>query len=81
MPLAEGLKNLPWNQLPGNTEGAGLCPHNERPECVPQESWLGRQESEQKELELAHSDWTKYEGTRQCVMGSKSPKLLGPIYR
>lgn len=28
MPPGEGPKNLPRNQLPGNMEGAGLCPHN-----------------------------------------------------
>lgn len=28
MPPGKGPKNLPRNQLPGNMEGAGLCPHN-----------------------------------------------------
>lgn len=46
----------------------GLSDLLSRPECGPQKSWLGRRASEQTELELGHTDCTKYEGTGLCVV-------------
>lgn len=63
------------------TQWRGLSDLFIRLVCGPQ-SLSGRRESEQTELEVGHPDWTKYvgQGSELCV-GSRWPKLLGPIYR